>query len=99
MIVESALHRVKIGSMNRRILLGDIGVFLAGFKAPKAQSRNRDRDPIFQHDLPDLSLHDWSVTTVEVDYAPGESSKAHRHPGLTVDGGAGRDALFAQKIK
>ena len=69
--------------MNRRILLVTIGALMAGFEAPKAQSKNRDRDPIFQHDLPDLSLHDWSVTTVEVDYAPGESSKAHRHPGLT----------------
>jgi quercetin dioxygenase-like cupin family protein len=47
------------------------------------QSANRKGDPISQHDLPDLSLNNWSVTTVEVDYAPGESSKAHRHPGLT----------------
>jgi quercetin dioxygenase-like cupin family protein len=69
--------------MNRRILLASIGGLLPGFKAGKVQSANRERDPIFQHDLPDLRLHDWSVTTVEVDYAPGESSKAHRHPGLT----------------
>jgi quercetin dioxygenase-like cupin family protein len=69
--------------MNRRILLASIGGLVAGFNAPRVQSANREGDPIFQHDLPDLSLHDWSVTTVEVDYAPGESSKAHRHPGLT----------------
>ena len=56
---------------------------MAGFKARKVQSATREGDPIFQHDLPDLRLHDWSVTTVQVDYAPGESSKAHRHPGLT----------------
>ena len=69
--------------MNRRILLASIGGLLAGFNVRKVQSANRERDPIFQHDLPDLRLHDWSVTTVEVDYAPGESSNAHRHPGLT----------------
>jgi quercetin dioxygenase-like cupin family protein len=69
--------------MNRRILLASIGGLVAGFNVPKVQSANREGDPIFQHDLPDLSLHDWSVTTVEVDYARGESSKAHRHPGLT----------------
>ena len=69
--------------MNRRILLASIGGLTAGFKAQNVQSANRKGDPIFQHDLPDLSLHDWSVTAVEVDYAPGESSKAHRHPGLT----------------
>jgi quercetin dioxygenase-like cupin family protein len=74
---------VKIKFMNRRILLASIGGLLAALKARKVQSANRKGDPIFQHDLPDLRLHDWSVTTVEVDYAPGESSKAHRHPGLT----------------
>ena len=26
----------------------------------------------------------WSVTVVEVSYAPGESSGAHRHPGITI---------------
>jgi quercetin dioxygenase-like cupin family protein len=41
------------------------------------------RGPAFQHDLPDLALHGWSVTAVEVNYAPGGSSTAHRHPGLT----------------
>ena len=69
--------------MNRRILLASIGGLLAALTARKVQSANRKGAPIFQHDLPDLSLHDWYVTTVEVDYAPGESSKAHRHPGLT----------------
>jgi quercetin dioxygenase-like cupin family protein len=28
-------------------------------------------------------MHGWAVTTVEVNYAPGGSSTAHRHPGLT----------------
>ena len=41
------------------------------------------RGPVFQHDLPDLALQSWSVTTVEVNYAAGGSSTAHRHPGLT----------------
>jgi quercetin dioxygenase-like cupin family protein len=69
--------------MNRRILLTSLAALGVGFNATKAQSANRDRGPVFRHDLPDLSLHDWSVTAVEVDYAPGESSKAHRHPGIT----------------
>ena len=42
------------------------------------------RKIVFEHDLPDLSLKDWSVTTVEVSYPPGESSAAHRHPGITI---------------
>jgi quercetin dioxygenase-like cupin family protein len=39
---------------------------------------------VFQHDLPDINLQGWSVTAVEVSYAPGESSAAHRHPGITL---------------
>lgn len=39
---------------------------------------------VFEHDLPDLALKGWSVTAVEVSYGPGESSTAHRHPGITI---------------
>ena len=42
------------------------------------------RKVLFEHALPDLNLKDWSVTAVEVSYAPGESSAAHRHPGITI---------------
>jgi quercetin dioxygenase-like cupin family protein len=42
------------------------------------------RKPVFQHDLPDLALKGWSVTVVEVNYGPGDSSSAHRHPGITL---------------
>jgi quercetin dioxygenase-like cupin family protein len=31
-----------------------------------------------------MTLKDWSVTAVEVSYGPGESSPAHRHPGITI---------------
>jgi quercetin dioxygenase-like cupin family protein len=67
--------------MNRRILLAGLGALLARSEA-KAQAPNRS-GPIFRHDLPDLTLRDWSVTAVEVKYAPGGSSNPHRHPGLT----------------
>jgi quercetin dioxygenase-like cupin family protein len=39
---------------------------------------------VFEHDLPDVSTKGWSVTVVEVSYPPGESSAAHRHPGITI---------------
>jgi quercetin dioxygenase-like cupin family protein len=39
---------------------------------------------VFQHDLPNIDLSDWSVTAVEVAYGPGEGSPAHRHPGITI---------------
>jgi quercetin dioxygenase-like cupin family protein len=39
---------------------------------------------VFQHDLPDLTLKNWAATVVEVSYGPGDSSAAHRHPGITI---------------
>jgi quercetin dioxygenase-like cupin family protein len=65
--------------MDRRMLLASFGAILA-----QAQTPNRSRGPIFQHDLPDVNLHGWAVTAVQVDYEPGGKSNAHRHPGITV---------------
>src|SRR6266850_6011023 len=69
--------------ITRRILLGGAGALLAQALISKAQAPG-GRKVVFEHALPDLSLKDWSVTVVEVSYAPGESSAAHRHPGITI---------------
>jgi quercetin dioxygenase-like cupin family protein len=68
--------------MNRRVLLGSAGVLLAQALVTNAQSGGRK--VVFEHALPDLNLKDWSVTAVEVSYAPGESSATHRHLGITI---------------
>src|SRR5438270_8293900 len=66
--------------MDRRTLLASsLGALLA-----QAQNQGRGRGPIFQHDLPDIALKNWAVTAVQVDYAPGQKSNAHRHPGITI---------------
>jgi quercetin dioxygenase-like cupin family protein len=49
-----------------------------------AQSSSGRAKTVFKHDLPDLTLKGWSVTAVEVSYGPGDSSGAHRHPGITI---------------
>ena len=69
--------------MNRRILLGSTSAFLVQALLSNAQTGS-GRKIVFEHDLPDLNLKGWSVTVVEVSYAPGESSGAHRHPGITI---------------
>jgi len=69
--------------MNRRILLGSTSALLVQALLSNAQTGS-GRKIVFEHDLPDLNLKDWSVTVVEVSYAPGESSGAHRHPGITI---------------
>jgi quercetin dioxygenase-like cupin family protein len=40
--------------------------------------------PVFQQDLPNLSLEDWQVTVSEIHQAPGQVGKAHRHPGFVL---------------
>ena len=69
--------------MNRRILLGSASALLVEALLSNAQPAS-GRKIVFEHDLPDLNLKGWSVTVVEVSYAPGESSGAHRHPGITI---------------
>jgi quercetin dioxygenase-like cupin family protein len=66
---------------NRRVLLGTAGAALAQMLLPRARAAN---SVVFQHDLPDVNLSGWSVTAVEVNYPPGGSSTAHRHPGITI---------------
>jgi quercetin dioxygenase-like cupin family protein len=69
-------------TIDRRAILAGVGALLAQ-SAALAQNSNRASGPIFQHDLPEVNLRGWSVTVVEVKYAPGGASNAHRHPGIT----------------
>jgi quercetin dioxygenase-like cupin family protein len=69
--------------LNRRILMGSAGALLAQALVSRGQSAG-GRKVVFEHELPEVSLKGWSVTVVEVSYAPGESSAAHRHPGITI---------------
>ena len=69
--------------ITRRVLFGGTGAVLAQALISKAQTPG-GRKVVFEHALPDLSLKDWTATAVEVSYAPGEVSAAHRHPGITI---------------
>jgi quercetin dioxygenase-like cupin family protein len=62
--------------------MGSAGVLLA--QVLHAQKSGGGSKAVFKHDLPDVSLKEWAVTAVEVTYGPGESSAAHRHPGITI---------------
>jgi quercetin dioxygenase-like cupin family protein len=71
-------------AVTRRTLLHQMLTCMCLPAVAVAQAQSAGRKIVFQHDLPDLALKNWSVTAVEVSYAPGESSSAHRHPGLTM---------------
>jgi len=69
--------------MDRRTLLAAFCAIVAE-TAASAQTSGPSRGPVFQHDLPDINMQGWTVTAVEVNYAPGKGSNAHRHPGITI---------------
>jgi len=70
--------------MTRRTLMESAAGLLLSGGFVSAQSPAGGSKKVFEHDLPDLTLKDWAVTAVEVSYAPGQSSAAHRHPGITI---------------
>src|SRR5262245_18598563 len=70
--------------VTRRVLLGSTSALFSQILASGAQKTGGAARVVFAHDLPNVALNSWSVTAVEVSYAPGESSAAHRHPGITL---------------
>jgi quercetin dioxygenase-like cupin family protein len=54
---------------------------VAARDAAQADQENRERARVaFSHDLPQLNGDKLTVTVVEVNYGPGESSTPHGHP-------------------
>src|SRR5215471_11022737 len=70
-------------SMDRRSLFAAAAALVLG-KTARGQSTGGAAKVVFKHDVPDLTMKNWSATAVEVSYGPGESSTAHRHPGITI---------------
>jgi quercetin dioxygenase-like cupin family protein len=95
--VQPIQPEAKLG-ISRRSLMEAAGALLCLAGATEAQAAAQaqaptptqappaagPRKPLFQSDLPDLTIKGWSVTAVEVKYAPGQASAAHRHPGITI---------------
>lgn len=43
-----------------------------------------NQTPVFQQDLPNLTMDDWQVTVTEIHEAPGQVGRPHRHPGFVL---------------
>ena len=80
-LVSTLIHSENM--INRRALLTGAAALLTEAAIADAQTKAVSKS-VFQHDLPDLTIKDWAVSAVEISYAPGQSSAAHRHPGLTL---------------
>lgn len=71
-------------SLERRTLLHSLLALTCLSPAALANAQAQGSRRVFQHDIPELTLKNWAVNALEVTYAPGQSSAAHRHPGLTI---------------
>jgi quercetin dioxygenase-like cupin family protein len=40
--------------------------------------------PVFQHDLPNVTMDGWEVTVSVVDMPPGRNGRPHHHPGFVL---------------
>src|SRR6185437_16935727 len=73
--------------MKRRTVLETIAAagasaLFAPLLAAAAERSAHDVTPVFTQELPTLTLDGWKMTAVEVSYAPGQGSPAHKHPGF-----------------
>ncbi len=48
------------------------------------KSGQPSRGPVFQHDLPNITMDDWQVTVSEVLYPPGPAGRIHHHAGFVL---------------
>jgi quercetin dioxygenase-like cupin family protein len=53
-------------------------------QAAASSANAQQPGPVFQQDLPNLSMDDWQVTVSEIHEAPGQVGKPHRHPGFVL---------------
>jgi quercetin dioxygenase-like cupin family protein len=71
-------------SLDRRVLLALAGAGLTQALLAQTPARGGGNPTIFEHDLPDINMHNWAVTVREINYGPGDTSAWHRHPGVTL---------------
>lgn len=70
--------------MNRRLVLSGAAAALAQVLLAQTRTNTPAAPLVFEHDLPDVSMHNWEVRATEIHYEPGGTSSAHRHPGITL---------------
>jgi len=59
--------------------------FLLLLQAAQAQTSTQSGNtPVFQQDLPNISMDDWQVMVSEIHQAPGQVGRPHRHPGFVL---------------
>jgi quercetin dioxygenase-like cupin family protein len=72
-----------------------MGMAASIISAPKADALQAKPGPLAQRDTPAINLEGWQMTASEVNYAPGQMSGRHRHPGFVIGYVLEGEYLFA----
>lgn len=76
--------------MSRRDAVASLAMFAELIASCTAEAQTQatpapsSRPPVFQHDLPNVSLDGWEVTVRHVDYPPGQVGAVHHHAGFVL---------------
>ena len=68
----------------RDTLAAAIALFAEVAASAQNQKAPAPRAPVFQHDLPNLTMDNWQVTVSEVRYPPGHVGQTHHHAGFVL---------------
>jgi quercetin dioxygenase-like cupin family protein len=88
-MAPATLSKYNLAMTNRRDALAMAPLLLLQAAMSKANAQSK-RDttpgppPIFEHDLPNLTMDDWQVTVSEIEQKPGSVGHAHQHPGFVL---------------
>ena len=69
--------------IDRRDFMSAVALLAAAAEGAAAQTAGQPRTVLTQ-DLPPLTMNGWTVTALELTYAPGAVSQAHKHPGFVL---------------
>jgi quercetin dioxygenase-like cupin family protein len=69
---------------NRRDLLAGAMTMLAGAVAQAQNPAPSGNPPVFQHELPNVTMDGWEVHVSVVEVAPGRVGRRHRHAGFVL---------------
>ena len=69
--------------IDRRDFMSAVALLAAAAEGAAAQTAGQPRTVLTQ-DLPPLTMNGWTATALELTYAPGAVSQAHRHPGFVL---------------
>jgi quercetin dioxygenase-like cupin family protein len=87
--IAPATFEYNFAMTNRRDALAMAPLLLLQAVASKANAQSKQAtppgpSPLFQHDLPNLTMDDWQVTVSEIEEKPGSVGRAHQHPGFVL---------------